>query len=393
MIKIKHKLLVIILPLLVLLCWGVFSFAPGIVERQLNQVEQHTPYKVSQQARELHQSLFIGDWHADSTLWGRDLAKPGDYGHIDIPRMQQGRLALQMFTTVTKSPSGINYARNETDASDSITKLAILQRWPIDTWTSLTARAIVQADKLIDLAQRDSDNFMLIKSPQQLALFLQKRQANPALVGGLLGTEGSHALDGNLDNIQRLYDKGFRMMSLQHFFDNKLGGSLHGTSGQGLTEFGRLAIIRMQALGIMLDLSHSSPKVVEDVLQISTKPLLISHTGFYGHCQAKRNISDTLMQAIASSGGLIAVGYWDGALCGNSPELVAESIQYGIGLVGAEHVSLGSDFDGATTTAFDSSELVVVTHELLKLGVGETEIRKVMGENMLHFLQDNLPQQ
>jgi microsomal dipeptidase-like Zn-dependent dipeptidase len=232
---------------------------------------------------------------------------------------------------------------------------------------------------------------MLITSTTELETFLQRRESNPKLIGGLLGTEGSHALDGDLANIQRLFDRGFRMMSLQHFFDNKLGGSLHGTSGAGLTEFGREAVARMRELEIMIDVSHSSEAVVADTLMISDRPLLVSHTGFQGHCQSPRNISDELMLQIAEAGGLIAVGYWDGAICGNSPAIVAEAIAYGIDLVGEDHVALGSDFDGTVTTSFDGSEMAVVTQHLLNIGLSEEQIRKVMGGNMLRFLQANLP--
>ncbi len=142
----------------------------------------------------------------------------------------------------------------------------------------------------------------------------------------MLGTEGSHALDGDLDNIQWLYDRGFRMMSLQYFFDNKLGSLLHGVTGQGLAEFGRDTIARVQALDIIMDVSHSSEQVVRDMLAVTQKPIVVSHTGFKGHCDSARNISDNLMQAIAQKGGLIAVGFWDGAFCGSSPTLIAEAI-------------------------------------------------------------------
>ncbi len=390
MLKIKSILTGIVLLTFILIV-GVFVFAPAVVEQKFNRLEAHAPYLISEQARQLHQSLLIGDWHADSLLWNRDLAKRHDYGHVDFPRLQEGNVALQMFTTVTKSPSGLNYEHNEVDASDNITSIAILQRWPISTWGSLTARAVVQADKLHLFAQQNMQNFMLITSKQQLAEFILQRQTNTRMVGGLLGTEGSHALDGELSNIQLLFDKGFRMMSLHHFFDNKLGGSLHGASQGGLSLFGRDALTKMQALGIMVDVSHSSEKVVQEVLEFSQSPLLISHTGFQGHCQTPRNISDNLMQTIASKGGLIAVGYWDAAVCGISPKNVAESIKYGVQLVGEDHVALGSDYDGAVTVAFDTSELAVLTQELLKAGLGEGQIRKVMGGNMLTFLQDNLP--
>ena len=126
------------------------------------------------------------------------------------------------------------------------------------------------------------------------------------MVAALLGTEGSHALDGDLPNIQRLYDAGLRMMSLQHFFDNKLGGSLHGESNAGLTEFGRQAVLKMDALGIMIDVSHSSPQVVDDVLNLIDSPLIVSHTGFKGHCDRKRNISDALIARITERGDSLA---------------------------------------------------------------------------------------
>ena len=386
----KRYFTIFVLALIVAL--GLFlTFAPTILDKGQNLVVEHQPYKISPQAQALHSSLLVGDWHADSLLWMRNLSEEYDYGHLDFPRMQQGNLGLQMFTTVTKSPSGQNYEINQTDASDNITLLAMMQRWPTATWSSLAERALFQADKLHHLAAHDPDNLMLIRSRIELAEFLQRRQSNPTLIGGLLGTEGSHALDGDLANIQRLYNRGFRMMSLQHFFDNKLGGSLHGTSGAGLTQFGRDAVAEMLALGIMLDVSHSSEQVVADTLALSDKPLIVSHTGFQGHCDSPRNISDALMEQIAAAGGLIAVGFWDGAICGNSPATVAAAIVYGIGLVGEDHVALGSDFDGTVTTSFDGSEMAVITQALLDANLSEQQIRKVMGDNMLGYLQTYLP--
>jgi microsomal dipeptidase-like Zn-dependent dipeptidase len=386
------KRILSIFVLVFLLALGLFlAFAPAILDERENVVVEHQPYVISPQAQELHSSLLIGDWHADSLLWMRNLSEEYDYGHLDFPRMQRGNMGLQMFTTVTKSPSGQNYELNSSDASDNITLLVMAQRWPTVTWTSLTERALFQADKLHHLAAHDPDNLILVRSRIDLAEFLQRRQSNPTLIGGLLGTEGSHALDGDLANIQRLYNHGFRMMSLQHFFDNKLGGSLHGTSGAGLTQFGRDAVSEMLRLGIMLDVSHSSEQVVVDTLALSDKPLIVSHTGFQGHCDSPRNISDGLMEQIAAAGGLIAVGFWDGAICGNSPATVAEAIVYGIGLVGEDHVALGSDFDGTVTTSFDGSEMAVITQALLEANLSEQQIRKVMGENMLVYLQTYLP--
>lgn len=365
--------------------------APAQLERQMNLVVEHEPYQISAQAAALHQQLVIGDWHADSTLWQRDLANRSDRGHVDIPRLRAGNVMFQMFTTVTKSPRGLNYEHNESNAWDDITTLALVQRWPPATWRSLMQRALFQAEKLHDLANRETANFRLIESQADLSEFVRNRQQQPSLVAGLIGVEGLHALDGNLDNIQHLYNKGFRMMGLQHFFDNRLGGSLHGSSGEGLSDFGKQALEKMQELNIIVDVAHSSEQVVRDVLALSEKPVVVSHTGFKGHCDTPRNIGDELMTQIAAGGGLIAVGYWAGAVCGTSPAQIAQAILYGVTLVGADHIALGSDFDGTVETAMDTSELAALTQALLDAGSDEATIHKVMGGNMLLFLQQNLP--
>jgi microsomal dipeptidase-like Zn-dependent dipeptidase len=367
------------------------TLGPARLEGGMNTVTPHPPYPVSEQARELHKTLVIGDWHSDSTLWKRDLLERSDRGHVDIPRMREGNQAVQMFTSVTKSPSGQNYDKNSSDARDNITSLVILQAWPPATWNSLSSRALYQAEKLQKIAEKAPDEFILIRNADDLETLLSRRARGETIVGGILGTEGSHALDGDLANIETLYKAGFRMMSLQHFFDNKLGGSLHGESGAGLTEFGRQAVDKMQSRGIMIDVSHSAPQVVEDVLARSKGPLIVSHTGFYGHCQSPRNISDELMQKIAEGGGIIAVGYWDGAICDPTPKGIIGAIRYGIELVGVDHVALGSDYDGSISAPFDASELSVLTHEMLKANFSETEIRKIMGGNMMRYLAENLP--
>ena len=375
----------------VLIVISFFAFLPPYVDNQKNPVHESSLPVISEQAKLLHSQLIIGDWHSDSFLWKRDLMDEHDYGHMDIPRLQQGNVALQMFTTVTKSPVGQNYQANSSDAGDNITNLAVVSLWPTKTWDSLTERALYQASKAQHLANSHPDDVMMITSKAELLQFMQQRTTTPQLLGMLLGTEGSHALDGNIDNIQRLFDHGFRMMSLQHFFDNKLGGSLHGESGAGLTEFGRQAIEKMLALEVMIDVSHSSPQVVKDVLAMSPKPLLVSHTGLYGHCPSDRNIADELMQKIAKNGGLIALGYWDGAMCEATVQEIAKAFKYGIDLVGSEHIALGSDYDGATSVPFDTSELVYLTQALLDVGLSEHQIKQVMGGNMLRYLQQHLP--
>jgi membrane dipeptidase len=387
----KPRTSIIIVGILVVVAVLALALGPGKLEESMNTVAPHSPYKISEAALELHKTLVIGDLHADSTLWKRDLLRRFDRGHVDIPRMREGNQAVQMFTSVTKSPSGQNYDKNSANADDNITSLVMIQAWPIDTWSSLTARALFQAEKLHTMAAQAPNEFMLILNANDLKTLLAKRAQGDTIVGGLLGTEGSHALDGSLANIDVLFEAGFRMMSLQHFFDNKLGGSLHGESGEGLTEFGRQAVDRMVSKGIMIDVSHSAPQVVEDVLARSNTPLIVSHTGFYGHCESARNISDELMLKIAAGGGIIGVGYWDAAVCDATPKGIVSAIRYGIDLVGEDHVALGSDFDGTIAAPFDTSELAALTQEMLNQSFTEAEIRKTMGENMMRYLATNLP--
>lgn len=385
------RLLLLILALLATVALaGLFLLGPGYIERTSNLITGDAGEAPDATSLALHDTLIIGDLHSDSTLWHRDLTTRGDRGHVDIPRLVEGNFALQMFTTVTKSPRGQNYEHNTADAPDNITLLALAQRWPVSTRDSLTARALYQAEKIQSAAAGDG-RLMLVTSQSTLAALMARRARGERVVGALLGTEGSHALDGQLANIDRLYQAGFRMMSLQHFFDNKLGGSLHGVSNAGLTEFGRQAIDAMTARGIMIDVAHSSEAVVRDVLAQTTRPLIVSHTGFQGQCDRKRNISDDTMALIAEGGGLIGVGFWEDVLCGADVGDIVETLRYGIDTFGLEAIALGSDWDGSVATPIDASGISHLTHALIKADFSEEEIRAVMGGNMLRFLQQHLP--
>ena len=368
----------------------ILIFMPPMLEKGRNKIVSHQPYRVTEQAIQLHKQLLVTDLHADSLLWQRDLSQRSNYGQLDLPRLHEGNVAIQMFTVVTKSPKGQNYKKNSDDTTDNITLLALVQAWPPLTWGSLLQRALYQAEKLHKLEQQNPQQIKVIRTSKELEELIQERRKGSEKIAGLLGLEGSHALEGELENISRLYGVGYRMMGLQHFFDNELGGSLHGQSGEGLTPFGREAVTEMNRLNIIIDVSHSSEQVVRDVLTLSDKPVVISHTGMKGICNSPRNISDELMQQVAAKGGLIGIGFWD-AVCDFSPEGIVKSIRYAIERVGVEHVALGSDFDGSVTTALDASELAALTQAMLDQGFSERDIRLIMGENTVKFLLSGLP--
>ena len=379
------------LGVIAVLAVGGLAVTPGMVERGLNRVVDHPPYEIAPEGAALHANLVVADWHADSLLWNRDLLEHGQRGHVDIPRLQAGNVAIQVFTAVTKTPAGLNIEANE-DSRDMITALTMIQRWPPRTWFDLTERALYQAERLHEFAARAPDDLTVVTDAAGLAAAVARRQqTGDERVIGLLGIEGMHAIEGELERLDALWDAGYRVFGLQHFFDNALGGSLHGIDGGGLTDFGREVVRSIDARGDIIDVAHSSPAVVADVLALIERPVIVSHTGMRGACDTARNFDDELMLRIAEHGGLVGIGYWEAAVCGTRPEDVVASIRYAIDLLGVEHVSLGSDYDGAVEVAFDTSELAVLTHTMLAQGFTREEIRKVMGENTLRFLLGNLP--
>src|SRR5262249_18989293 len=155
------------------------------VEQRMNTVLDGPPYRPSERAIELHKKLFIADLHADSLLWNRNLLERGTRGHVDIPRLVEGNVALQAFTVVTKTPRGLNYERNASN-TDNITLLAIAQRWPMATWSSLTQRALYQAKKLHQVADRSQGKFVLIKTAADLTSYLDHRRREPTITAGFL---------------------------------------------------------------------------------------------------------------------------------------------------------------------------------------------------------------
>jgi microsomal dipeptidase-like Zn-dependent dipeptidase len=388
----KKKILIALAVIILMLVGAFFFVLPGQLAKRLNVALNRPPYLASERAAELHRKLLVADLHADSLLWNRDLLDRSVSGHVDVPRLIDGNVALQAFTVVTKTPYvwKMNIERND-DQTDNIKILAIAERWPTATWSSLTERALYQASKLLDAAARSGGKFTLITSSAELSSYLDRRITDPHITAGFLGIEGAHALDGNLDNVDRLFDAGFRMMAPTHFFDNDIGGSAHGVEKGGLTDKGKEMIRRMESKRMIVDVAHASAKTIDDVLAIATRPVFVSHSGVRGTCDNQRNLSDDELRGIARTGGVIGIGYWDTAVCGTDAQAIAKAIRYAANLVGVDHVGLGSDFDGAVKTPFDTTGLVQITDALIAEGFSDEEIGKIMGRNVLRLLIENLP--
>ncbi len=364
---------------------------PGYIERQQNQIDGKPLLAVSEEARQLHKTLTIIDLHADTLLWKRDLLDRANRGHVDLPRLQEGNVALQLFSSVTKSPHGLNYDRNSAETADDITQLAIAQLQPVRTWLSLTERSLWHGHKLDRAAAESQGRLRKIGAAADVdALLAARADAGEKPVGAMLTVEGLHDLEGKAENLDRLYDAGFRMAGLAHFFDNELAGSMHGETKGGLTPFGRSIVRAMEAKGMIVDIAHCSHRCVAELLAMARRPVVSSHGGVQATCKVNRNLTDHEIRGVARTGGVIGIGYWDGAICDTSPREVAKAMRHVRDLVGIRHVALGSDFDGSTTTRFDTSQLMQVTQALLDEGFTPGEVRAVMGGNALRVIRAGL---
>jgi microsomal dipeptidase-like Zn-dependent dipeptidase len=367
-----------------------FLGAAPLLDWIANGATGEHPPAPSARALDLHRSLWVADLHADSLMWNRALEERHGRGRVDVPRLIEGGVALQAFTIVSKTPWGMNVSSNS-DSSDMLTLLLIAQRWPPRTWLSLLERALYQAERLQQSARASGGKLRVITSRSELGSYEREREANRALSAGYLGIEGAQVLEGKLENVERLFAAGFRMMSPSHFFDTEVGGSAHGERKIGLTPFGRLVIAEMERLGMVVDLAHASRQTIDDVLDIATRPVVFSHTGVSGTCNSPRNIPDSVLLRTAAAGGLVGIGFFEGATCGRDLAAIVRAIRYAVDRVGAEHVALGSDFDGFVRTPIDASELPALTDALLRAGLSDGQIRAVMGLNVKRVLSEILP--
>jgi microsomal dipeptidase-like Zn-dependent dipeptidase len=380
-----RKIVYGLLALLVIAAGAFLILGPGIVEGGMNKVVATPLPTIGGRARALHPRLAIADMHADTLLWQRNLLDPSRRGQVDLPRLEAGNVALQIFSSVTKTPKGQNYDSNGAD-SDNITLLAVAQLQPPRTWRSLLQRSLWHAEKLRRAEAGSEGRLRIVRSGIDVRRLLADRAAGRKVTGALLSIEGLQNMEGRLDNLARLHSAGFRMAGLAHFFDNEVAGSMHGVRKGGLTPLGRQVVREMERRGMIVDVAHSSHAAVAEVLAMARRPVVSSHGGVQATCKVNRNLTDAEIRGVARTGGIVGIGYWDAAVCDLGPAAVAAAIAHVRDLVGIDHVGLGSDFDGAVTTGFDTAGLVNVTQALIDRGFTDEEIAKVMGGNLLRLL-------
>jgi len=334
-------------------------------------------------------NLFVADMHADTLLWRRSLAERSDRGHADLHRLMDVNVGLQVFMSVVEAPDDVN-ADSIKQEGDQITSVALLDKWPYQTLGSYKERALYHASKLFRAADSSNGKLKVLLSQEDLVTGKRNWRAKDSPLLAILGLEGAHATEFKVANVEELFDAGFRSMGLAHYSDTEFAGSSSGMQKHGLTDTGKALIKKMNAIGMIVDVAHLSNRGIEDVLNISERPVYSSHTGVSATCAKARNLPDPIIKKIAQGEGLIGIGFFAGAICGNALKDIVGAIKHVRDLVGSEYVGLGSGWDVAPLV-ISPTGLPDLTQALLDQGFSEKEVRDVMGRNIVRFFLENLP--
>src|SRR5712691_9614097 len=367
---------------------------------------------IAARARKLHFSSIVVDTHDDTTqrfLDGDfDLLPRSASGSIDIPRMREGGLGAIFFSIWI--PSKI-------------------------TGPEAIKHALDQIDAVREQVRKHANEVTLATTPAEV------REAHKnGRIAALMGLEGGHMIANDLGVLRAYAALGVRYMTLTHsgndeWADSSTDAAVHN----GLTDFGKDVVREMNRLGVMVDISHVSDKTFYDALAVSKAPLIASHSSCRAICDARRNMTDQMMRALARNGGVVMINYHAAFLseefrvasekksgsvvqsmaamskkCGGNEacttmesdridheamakgelpkvmwEKIVEHIDHAVKVAGADHVGLGSDFDGATMPLGmeDASKLPKITDALLKKGYSEPDIEKILGGNILRVME------
>ncbi len=391
LLKVSWPWIIAILAIMALILFLSLIYVVATVEKKSNRVLQKPPYRVSEDALKLQQKNFMVDLHADPLLWKRDLLKRYDYGPLICRALLKVALDCRFLVWSTKSPKGQNFESNSSRGFDNITLLAFLSAWPPKTWNNLTERALYEMNKLHTFSEKSSGRLKVIKTVADLDAVMQGRKQGKEITGGLLSLEGVHALEGKIENLDLLFDKGLRMVGLTHFFDNEAGGSAHGLEKPGLSAFGRAVVEKAFEKHMVIDLAHASPAMVDDVLAMTKVPLVVSHTGVRGTADNVRNLSDKHVKGVAAVGGVMGIAMFDQAIGETSFDAMIKAIKYVVDLVGIDYVAVGGDLDGLVVAPVDVSGMPLLTEGLIKAGFNDEEIGKILGGNAVRVLKQVLP--
>ncbi len=313
------------------------------------------------------------DLHADTLMWARwvgydlqrrhnpPLPKGAVGGHVDMPRMREGGMGAQFFGLVSLPFMGRTHG------------LAATVDEQIDA-----LEATLGATKDLRLAKTRAD--------------VEQANADGALAA-LLGIEGAHSLEGDVDRLEAFAKRGVRYLGLLHFSSNDAGFPAYGRGRRddtGLTRFGRELVTKCESLNVIVDLSHINKRGFMDVCAQATKPPIISHTGVLGAFEHWRNVDDEQLRAVADAGGCVGVMFCPRFLGGDGLGPVVAHLKHILDVCGEDAPALGSDWDGfivPTAGLADPTGLPALTAAMIKAGMTESAIGKILRQNVLRVLE------
>ena len=212
-------------------------------------------------------------------------------------------------------------------------------------------------------------------------------------LAAVMAVENSDVLEGSLNVLRMLHKIGVRSIGLTHNVRSLAAdGNAETDGGGGLTTFGVRLVQEMNRLGMLVDVAHINERGFCDVLAVTQRPVLVSHGNCKAVCDHPRNLSDAQIRALAENGGSMGVTFVPRFVDTDAPTLdrLLDHIDHAVQLAGADHVGIGSDFDGGGTLVKDATAFPEITDGLFKRGYSETDVRKILGENHLRVLRGSL---
>ena len=366
----------------------------------------------------LHQKAVLVDTHNDFISTGIEKGKSFDQDlkgvtHSDLNRMKQGGIDVQVFSIFCDENYGMG------------TAYAFANR---------------EIDTLYNTIARNPGKMMLVRTPEEL-----KTAVNTGKLGSMIGVEGGHMIEDNMDYLNKLYERGARYMTLtwnnstswaSSAADERAGKDLGHP--YGLNALGEKIVQRMNELGMIVDISHVGEKTFYDALRITTKPVIASHSCTYALCPVPRNLTDDQIRLIGKNGGVIHLNFYSGFVDSSFREknnafirkhqaekeellkqnpsdfyanlklhekykdeidnvrpslsLLIDHLDHIVKLIGTDHVGIGSDFDGINSSPRelnDVTDMPLITEELLKRGYSQKDIRKILGGNFIRVFKAN----
>ena len=316
----------------------------------------------------LHRDSIVFDGHCDTLLellsGKRKFDERSTEGHIDLPRLREGGVTAQVFAIYLEDQY-------------------------------LPASAVKQTLRLLDVLYHE-----LAAHPDALTLAIKAADIEAAKragkVAAVVGLEGAEALEGDLGTLRMFHRLGVRLLTVAWSRRNQAADGVgEARTGGGLTNFGVQMVQECNKLGVLVDISHLAPAGVRDVLEASSQPVIASHSNAYALCAHPRNLSDEQLQAVAGKGGVVCVVFVPSFITADRKEACLEKlldhIDHIVRVAGVDHVGLGSDFDGfgplPPVGLEDVTRLPGITAGLVQRGYSETDVRKILGENLLRVFR------